>query len=142
VRAGHPAAVRTDHVSQDSEVVIQPRETEPGLTEQPGGNQPLTVLPGRPCPEPGALPLAAGRSPAQQPGCECAWLRLALLAQLDILQYGKCCQLSRFLLCPSLLCPCWSSYPCTSGLFASCGQSFSPRALWELVPSSHMLGLH
>lgn len=77
---GHPAAVHTDHVNQDSELVIQPRATEPVLTEQSGANQPPAVFPGRPCPEPGVLPLAAGRSPALQPRCECAWLRLALLA--------------------------------------------------------------
>lgn len=35
---GHPAAVHTAHGNHDSELVIQPRATEPVLTEQPEGN--------------------------------------------------------------------------------------------------------
>lgn len=70
---GHPAAVHTAHVNRDSELVIQPRATGPVLREQPRGNQPLPVSPGRPCPKPGALLLAPGRSGGQE-SCPAAGL--------------------------------------------------------------------
>lgn len=46
--AAHPAAVHTTYGNHDGELVIQPRPTETGFTEQPRGKQPLSLLPGHP----------------------------------------------------------------------------------------------
>lgn len=67
--AAHHAAVHSTHMNCDGELVIQPRLTEPGLTEQPCGKQPLSLtIPGHPCLKPGVLPVMLGRSLAQCTG--------------------------------------------------------------------------
>lgn len=109
----HPAAVCTAHVNHDSELVIQPRLTEPLLTEQPQGNHPQPVLPGHPCLKPRVL-LLAGVLPGRQgvnvsdshpPSVYC-W---------------ECCNVGSVAGCPGSCCV-HHSCPCTSGQFASCDQ--------------------
>lgn len=110
------------------------------------GNQPLSVLPGRLCPKPGVLPLAPG-SDSRQESCPAArvWMclvqarpsclarKFAVREMLPVVEVFVVSITPVPLLELLLLC----FWP-----VCICGQSFSLSALWELVPSSHVLGLH